>query len=242
MRRRNADHPEGAPEPWDQDQPVWPPSEHEEPQGDDATPFGQKLSDMIGSLVRDKDRVKARVRSCLLSEGLPELYAEYVAGEVAEGWMNGDPAPIWTMPGYVPPQDDPANLKSGDLALAVQAWHDHWNEEQRRDEERRRTNPRGGRWTLLSLEPSNIQGKKFTAVFRDETTGRSKTVHFGASGYSDYTTHKDPERKQRYLERHGRGREDWNDPTTPGALSRWLLWNKPTLEASLRDFKRRFGL
>ena len=67
-----------------------------------------------------------------------------------------------------------------------------------------------------------------------------KTVHFGASGYSDFTHHKDPDRKQRYLDRHS-ANEDWRNPETAGFLSRWLLWNKPTLEASIRDTNRRFG-
>ena len=35
-----------------------------------------------------------------------------------------------------------------------------------------------------------------------------KTVHFGAAGMSDYTKHKDPERKERYIERHKKN-EDW---------------------------------
>ena len=52
---------------------------------------------------------------------------------------------------------------------------------------------------------------------------------------------------ERYLERHGGGtttstKEDWKDPTTAGALSRWILWNKPSLSGSFSDFKRRFGL
>lgn len=98
------------------------------------------------------------------------------------------------------------------------------------------------RWRLEGIKPSRIQGKKFTAVFRDESGAREKTVHFGATGYEDYTTHKDEERKGRYLERHSRGGEDWNDPTTAGALSRWVLWNKPTLKASIADFKKKFGL
>jgi hypothetical protein len=36
--------------------------------------------------------------------------------------------------------------------------------------------------------------------------------------------------------------ENWKDPTSAGALSRWILWNKPTFKASLADYKRRFGL
>lgn len=98
------------------------------------------------------------------------------------------------------------------------------------------------KWRLEAIKPSWIRGKKYAALFENTKTGRPKTVHFGASGYEDYPTHQDPERKKRYLERHGRGRENWSDPTTPGALSRWILWNKPTLEASIRDFTRRFGL
>lgn len=109
-------------------------------------------------------------------------------------------------------------------------------------ERRRRNDGHVARWKLLSIEPSWIKGKKFAAIFHDEVHDRTKTTHFGAAGYEDYTTHKDPERKARYLERHGRGREDWDDPTTPGALSRWILWNKPTLRASIEDFKRRFRL
>jgi len=86
------------------------------------------------------------------------------------------------------------------------------------------------------------------AVFLNTLNGRTKTVHFGEAGASDFTIHKDEERKDRYITRHGgrnhgesSSKEDWTDPTTPGALSRWILWNKPTLEASIRDYKRRFG-
>ena len=71
--------------------------------------------------------------------------------------------------------------------------------------------------------------------------GRTRTVHFGAEGMSDYTLHRDPARKRRYLARHA-ARENWDDPLTAGSLSRWVLWNKPTRTASIDDFKRRFRL
>jgi hypothetical protein len=72
---------------------------------------------------------------------------------------------------------------------------------------------------------------------------RSVTVHFGATGYQDYTQHKDPARKARYIQRHNR-RERWGrDATaTAGFWSRWLLWNRPSLRASILDTQRRFGL
>lgn len=97
------------------------------------------------------------------------------------------------------------------------------------------------RWRLVSLEPSWIRGKKWAATFHDEVDDRSKTTHFGARGYDDFTVHRDRERRRRYLERHRR-REDWDDPTTPGALARWLLWNRATVAASLREYRKRFGL
>ena len=56
----------------------------------------------------------------------------------------------------------------------------------------------------------------------------NQTIHFGATGYDDFTTHKDPKRKARYLARHND--EKWNDPETAGIWARWLLWNKPSIE------------
>jgi hypothetical protein len=89
---------------------------------------------------------------------------------------------------------------------------------------------------LLSIQKSTRQDKKLVARFSDGTV-----THFGASGYSDYTQHRDLARKQRYLQRH-RPKENWQDPTSAGALSRWVLWNKPTISASIADFKTRFRL
>ena len=47
-------------------------------------------------------------------------------------------------------------------------------------------------------------------------------------------------RRANYLKRHAN--EDWTDETTAGFWARWLLWNKPTIAASIRDATRRFGL
>jgi len=87
------------------------------------------------------------------------------------------------------------------------------------------------------IKPSTNPKKKLMAIYSEP----KKTIHFGAAGMSDYPQNKDDARKKRYLDRH-RKREDWNDPRTAGALSRWILWNKPTRRASISDFKRRFSL
>ena len=93
----------------------------------------------------------------------------------------------------------------------------------------------------VEIKPSTQKDKKFMAIFYDDDGKKKKTTHFGAKGMSDFTIHKDKERKERYLDRH-RKRENWNSFMTAGSLSRWILWNKPTLKASISDYKKRFSL
>ena len=89
---------------------------------------------------------------------------------------------------------------------------------------------------LISIKESPNKNKKFRATFSD-----GKSVDFGMAGASDFTLSGDEKAKQNYLARH-KPRENWNDPQTAGALSRWILWNKSTLQASLKDFIKRFDL
>jgi hypothetical protein len=96
-------------------------------------------------------------------------------------------------------------------------------------------------WKLSDFGPSRRDGKKFTAVFVNRRTGRSRTRHFGSRGMSDFTINRSPERRALYHERHWK-RENWDDPTTPGALSRWLLWECQTRQEAFHAFLCRFGL
>lgn len=93
---------------------------------------------------------------------------------------------------------------------------------------------------LIKIVKSSNKLKKYDAYFMLDN-GRQKKVSFGASGYSDYTINKDDERKELYIRRH-RSRENWNNPLTAGALSRWILWEKKTLKAAITAFKKRFNL
>ncbi len=90
------------------------------------------------------------------------------------------------------------------------------------------------------IKKSSNPKKKYMAIFYDGDK-KKKTTHFGSAGMSDFTIHKDESRKKRYLDRH-RKRENWNAPMTAGALSRWILWNKPTFSASVADYKKKFNL
>ena len=91
---------------------------------------------------------------------------------------------------------------------------------------------------LISIK-KDIDGKhKMVATFKNKTTGRTKTTHFGQLGADDFTTTKNEEQKKRYLNRH-KAREDWNDLTSAGALSKHILWSKPSLKESIDDYKHK---
>jgi hypothetical protein len=94
---------------------------------------------------------------------------------------------------------------------------------------------------LISLVHSDRKGKKYKAVFSTDT-GRTKTIHFGASGYEDYTQHHDKLRREAYLKRH-KDKENWNVPDTAGSLSAHLLWGSSTnFNTNLNLFKKKFNV
>ena len=91
----------------------------------------------------------------------------------------------------------------------------------------------------VEIKKSTRTGKKLMAIFYDGDK-KIKTIHFGDSNYSDYTIHKDESRRQRYIDRH-RKSEDWENPMTGGTLALYILWNKPTINAGIADYKKKFG-
>ena len=93
----------------------------------------------------------------------------------------------------------------------------------------------------VSIKKSTSQSKKLMAIFYDEAKKKVRTTHFGAVGYEDYTTHGDLQRKMNYIARH-KERENWNDYMTAGSLSLWILWNRPTITASIDNYIGRFKL
>lgn len=93
---------------------------------------------------------------------------------------------------------------------------------------------------FVDIKESTRRGKKWMATFYDVSEHPIKTVHFGASGYEDYTMHHDDSRKQSYISRHSN--EDWDDPMSAGALSRWILWEYPDLNTAIQRYKEMFQL
>lgn len=91
---------------------------------------------------------------------------------------------------------------------------------------------------MYKLYDSTRYDKKFMVL-----TPQGHKIHFGATGYEDFTIHHDEDRKNRYIARH-QTNEDWDitGVNTAGFWSRWLLWNKPTIKESIYDIGHNFGI
>jgi hypothetical protein len=103
---------------------------------------------------------------------------------------------------------------------------------------------------FLGLQKSRNPMKKWDANFI-LPDGKQKLVSFGAAGMRDFTL--SPRRneaekqaalkvRRAYISRHSGMGENWRDPLTAGALSRWILWEYPTMEEAEREYKKRFHL
>jgi hypothetical protein len=89
----------------------------------------------------------------------------------------------------------------------------------------------------MKIEKSTRAGKRFMATYAN-----GKVVHFGQAGGSTYIDHGDKAKREAYLARHKK-RENWNDPYSSGALSRWLLWGDTTsLDTNHNAFMRMFPI
>ena len=90
---------------------------------------------------------------------------------------------------------------------------------------------------IIYLQKSTNSAKKYMVKIEN------RTIHFGASGYSDFTKHKDTDRKSRYIARH-KVNEDWKKSgiKSAGFWSRWLLWNKPTIAQSIENMEKKFNI
>jgi hypothetical protein len=85
------------------------------------------------------------------------------------------------------------------------------------------------------LSASTRAAKKYMV-----TTPEGRIIHFGGAGYDDYTTHKDEARKARYLSRTAS--QPQNDITSAAFWALNLLWNKQTINESIKDIEERYRI
>ena len=90
----------------------------------------------------------------------------------------------------------------------------------------------------MRIDKSTRKNKKYMIVYK------GKPIHFGQFGASDYTIHKDPKRKEAYINRHQK-RENWtkSGANTAGFWSRWILWNEPiSIEENMIKVHKKFNI
>ncbi len=87
----------------------------------------------------------------------------------------------------------------------------------------------------IVIRTSHKSSKTYDAVINND-----KIISFGASGYSDYTMNKDQLRRQSYISRHSN--EDWSRANllSPAWLSRFILWENPSLEEAVRNANQKY--
>ena len=87
------------------------------------------------------------------------------------------------------------------------------------------------------ISKSDRSDKKMKAVIDGK-----KTIHFGHSQYQDFTTHKDPKRRDNYISRHKGSGQDWSksNVASPAWMSRFILWEKPTLKGAVESANKKF--
>ena len=134
-----------------------------------------------------------------------------------------------------------------DRIRAYDTQHNTRSIEARRALNRKIVKLNGGGSSVRFVKAPASSSKKLVAIFAPQPHKgwmREKRVGFGAKGYSDYTLHRDKERRQRYRNRHAkdlRVKDGRRDPRRPGFLSMFVLWGDSTsLEGSKADFKRRY--
>lgn len=87
------------------------------------------------------------------------------------------------------------------------------------------------------LYKSDKPDKKFYVIPPDS----NNKIYFGSSAYEDYTIHKDLHRRKLYDTRHRR-RENWRNPRTAGFWSKFILWNQPTIQESIKFTENKFKI
>ena len=95
---------------------------------------------------------------------------------------------------------------------------------------------------LIAITRTYNNMKQFKAEFLLKN-GKKKNVRFGTKSNYVLNPEKTQQDRINYLKRHKALNEDWNNPLTPGSLSRYILWgNSKDININIRDFKKLFNL
>jgi len=92
----------------------------------------------------------------------------------------------------------------------------------------------------VSIKPSNLKDKKYTAIYYDGGK-KVKTIHFGAKGMNDYTLTGDNKARDSYRARHKKV-FDKAQPMSASHLSYLILWgDSKDVNKNIASYKKKYG-
>ena len=95
--------------------------------------------------------------------------------------------------------------------------------------------------TSVVISKSTNSKKKYMAIF-NYPDGKKKTIHFGQAGSNDFTITKSKDRRLAYIQRHTNSRENFEKFDSASSLSRYVLWEKPSVAEGIKFYKNKFNL
>ena len=91
---------------------------------------------------------------------------------------------------------------------------------------------------LKVIHAPHGSGKKLVAIFDND--GRQKKIPFGAYNSETFSEGASNEKRLAYIARH-KVNEDWST-INAGSLSRYVLWEKPSISAGVAFFKKKYNV
>lgn len=89
----------------------------------------------------------------------------------------------------------------------------------------------------MIITPSTRKDKRYQATFNN-----GKIIHFGLRGGNTYIDHGDKIKRENYIKRHAVN-ENFSNPYSASALSRFLLWGDyTTLEQNHNAYMKKFNI
>jgi hypothetical protein len=80
---------------------------------------------------------------------------------------------------------------------------------------------------------------RYTMLFYNQARVLVETTHFGKLGQETYITSQDLQLKMNFISLNEK-RQEWANPACEKTLVKYLLFNKPTLSASYKDYRTTF--
>lgn len=93
-------------------------------------------------------------------------------------------------------------------------------------------------YIFKKIQKSKEPSKKYEAIFQHYAKkDKLKVVAFGSTKESDYTQNKDKKYRDFYLKQN---KIDTNNLMSPKTLEQMILWNKPTVDQSVKIYKKKW--